>query len=144
MTTQELAKQALDCFVRKEREDETQFTCLKDEHPEWVQNMVHEAHGAKLPDDYCYSWIEAALQNIVDNGMDEDSIFERIDNEVDCYTSGLTEWLNSRNDRVFYLTEALEEVGMTDGFQALSMAQFKEISEVFGSVLQFLNGKAEE
>jgi len=43
--------------------------------------------------------------------------------EPDVYTSDLTNWLGSRNDFVYYLTEAITEYGAQDGFQALAITQ---------------------
>ena len=50
--------------------------------------------------------------------------------EPDCYTSDLTSWLNSNSRNVYYLTEALEEMEIRDGFQALSYAQSRYIDEI--------------
>lgn len=116
---------------------------LKDEHAnnEELKDLIRKAHGDKLPDDYCYEFIVEALDKIAEcqEGAREYDIIDAIyEIEADVYTSNLTSWLNSRADRVRYLTEALEECEIKDGFQALAVAQQKEKQEVALSVLKSL------
>ncbi len=144
LTLESIASEASKFFVRKEREDKTPYYCCKDDTPDWIHDLVSEAHGGKLPDDYIYNWIDSALSNIATGDMTEDNLFEYADREIDCYTPDLTSWLNSRCDRVYYLTQAIKERGATDGFQALTLAQFEEIWEVFQSVLNSIQKRLEE
>ena len=58
MELQELAREAYGYFITKKRADDTSYICTKDETPDWVREMVFEAHGDKLPDDYVYDWID--------------------------------------------------------------------------------------
>ena len=101
--------------------------------------------------DYSYEWLNSFLYDVIDfigytdfdnfdelNDLIQDKIFEWVDNEVDVYTSGLTEWLNNNNENVYYLTEVLEENEIKDGFKLLQIAQFKEIDEVFNSALNLM------
>jgi hypothetical protein len=90
-----------------------------------------------MPDDYRYKFIEDALIMIADQDEDADDL-DCPEIEADSYTSELTKWLHSRNDRVYYLTEALEEYEIKDGFQALQEAQLREREEVYHSVLSSL------
>lgn len=68
------------------------------------------------------------LDDTEENEIDIEELKERI-NEIDIdssiyvYTSDLTAWLNEDDNNVNYLTDALEEFNITDGFQALEMAQ---------------------
>lgn len=129
-TTIEKAEAISKAMEGKKRSDETEFVCLKDDSPEWMKDVIRTVHGDKLPDDTTYRFIEMAIDAIADCG-DEDEIEERLfELEPDVYTSDLTEWLHARNDHVYYLTEALEEYDLHDGFQALSVAQAKHIQEV--------------
>ncbi len=102
-----------------------------------------------MVDDYHYKWLAYCFERIqseiedydslenIDMDSVRDSIFEEID--PDCYTSRLTEWLNSRNSRVFYLTEALENFGeFKDGFQLLGAAQQIEMEEVYNMGIEFI------
>lgn len=114
----------------------------KDHENQLVVDLCFSAHdnGNMLPDDFRYSKIVDILDLIAEENDDYDHIIERIENiEPDIYTSDLTAWLHSRNDRVYYLTEALEEgIGITDGFQLLAYAQKKEIQEIGNAVLEYL------
>jgi hypothetical protein len=110
---------------------------MQDNVSEFTRELVYKAHAEMLPDDYKYSFVIEALELIADfNGEEYLDIITEI--EADIYTSGLTEWLNSNNSRVYYLTEALEEMDIKDGFQLLSYAQIKEKIEVFYIVIDYL------
>ena len=108
--------------------------------------MVDDYHYKWLA--YCFERIQSEIEDmnsLEDIDMDDirDSIFEEI--EPDCYTSGLTEWLNSKNSRVFYLTEALENFGeFKDGFQLLASAQQIEMEEVYSMGIEFIKWLIEE
>ena len=148
MTRQETATEALKYFETKTRDDGSQYVSYDYETtPQWIKDMVYSAHedGEYLPDDYRYSWIQEALSDFADanEDSDEDNIYEFVDSAVDCYTSGLTAWLNSDNRRVYYLTQAIEEQDCKDGFQLLSMAQFEEIKEVYYAVYHSLDEQSE-
>ena len=129
-----LAKELQAQMTTSERNDGTKYYHLKENHPKWMRDVVHGAHGDKLPDDTTYEFIDDALDIIcdLDDEATEDdireAIFERT--EADVYTSNLTAWLHARNDHVYYLTEALEKMEIKDGFQALMAAQQKHKEEV--------------
>lgn len=110
--------------------DNVWVTDLKEQ---WLTDLCHEAHGDKLPDNWCYQFIHEAL-----DAISETDNYEDIDLEADIYTNDLTKWLHSRVDRVYYLTQALEELEPKDGFQALAYAQYLEKREVLDSVKQSL------
>jgi len=135
-TVSELAKEALEWFETGTRDSGEEFVKTKDGRPEWLTNLIFTAHGDMVPDDHRYKFIEDALQYISD--QDEDADLDCPEIEADIYTSDLTKWLHSRNDRVCYLTEALEEYEIKDGFQALYLAQLCERGEVYDSVLNSL------
>jgi hypothetical protein len=135
-TVNELAREALEWFETGTRNNGEEFVKTKEGRPDWLENLIFTAHGNMMPDDYRYKFIEDALQYISD--QDEDADLDRPEIEADTYTSDLTKWLNSRNDRVYYLSEALEEYGTNDGFQALYLAQLCERGEVYDSVLSSL------
>ena len=144
LTLESIAKDAGGYFEQRTRDNGEKFYCTVDNTPDWITDMVREAHGDKLPDNYIYNWADSALDNIATGDMTEDNIHEYIDSEVDVYTAGLTAWLHSRCDRVYYLTEALDDFEPKDGFQALSMAQYAEIREVFNSVMGSIQARLEE
>ena len=136
-TVNELAKEALGWFITDTRDNGEEFVKTKDGRPDWLGNLIFTAHDGMLPDDYRYKFIENSLQYIADQDEDADDL-DCPEIEADSYTSELTKWLHSRNDRVYYLTEALEEYGTNDGFQALYLAQLCERGEVYDSVLSSL------
>ena len=135
-TVNELAREALEWFITDTRNNGEKFIKTKEGRPDWLENLIFTAHDDMLPDDYRYKFIEDALIMIAD--QDEDADLDCPEIEADIYTSDLTKWLHSRNDRVCYLTEALEEYEIKDGFQALYLAQLCERGEVYYSVLNNL------
>jgi len=111
-----------------------------------------EEKGVLNPfNDYTYEWLNDFLYSVVDllgyedfDDFDElsekisENLNEWVDSEVSVYTSDLTEWLNSSNSNVYYLTEVSEEYGQTDGFKLLAQAQYKAIEEVYNNALNCL------
>ena len=131
-------------FERKEvstdRNREGFIWINKDHDNEEVKDLCFTAHSGTLPDDFIYSRIVEALDCLSEREPeDEDKARERLEElEADIYTSDLTEWLNSSNNRVYYLTEALEQFECKDGFQALAIAQKLEIDEISNAVLDYI------
>lgn len=106
-----------------------------DKEYEPVRELIHK-HDILL-DDYQLKWFDEAIDEML-NGVNLDYFsYKDIENYefeylvADCYTSELTEWLNSRNERVYYITEVLEEFEIKDGFNLLQEAQLREMSEVY-------------
>jgi hypothetical protein len=134
MTIQEKASKAYDHFKQDTRNDGKKF--WKHDGPQWVTDLCHTAHGEMLPDDFRYKFIVEALSALADSDDPDE-----IELKADIYTSDLTGWLHSRNDRVCYLSEALEEFGrdLGDGFKLLAYAQYLEKREVLDAVKSFLN-----
>jgi hypothetical protein len=139
-----LAETALNCFEVRTRDNGNTYYCRKDGSPEWIQDMIHDAHGDMLPDDYRYGFVYDALNIIVEADCAGDRL-EGLDNSVDIYTSDLTSWLNSRTDRYSYVDQAIEEFGPFDSvISSISAGQLKEREEVFYSVLEFLKDLSDE
>jgi hypothetical protein len=114
------------------------FRKLKDDAPPWMTTVCRKAHddGNILPDDWRYILIEEAVDALAVHDDPDDA---RSSLEPDIYTSDLTAWLDSRNSRVEYLSEALTEYGsFRHGFQLLAAAQMIEKEEVFQQVLDAL------
>lgn len=133
-TIQGIAQEMLNNMEQKERTNGDKYYCNK-KQIEWQTKIIRKAHEEALPDDYKYEFINDALCALTDctPGEEEEAINEI---EPDCYTSNLTGWLHSRNDRAYYLTQALEEFDSKDGFQALSIAQQIEKQDVARLVLE--------
>jgi hypothetical protein len=142
---QELAKDALSFFYRKKRreDDENEIWVYRSDRPDWLQNLVHDAHGNMIPDDWRYSFIVEAL-NAIEENTDLDEACESLDSDI--YTSDLTGWLHSRNDRVGYVTDARDELGRGEGGlnEDNARGQLMEKYEVLNSVYKFLEELAEE
>lgn len=116
------------------REDGSTFICCKDDI-QWQRDIIHAVHGDRLPDDTIYNQIHDFLNDFRYSETEDDCQQSIMDTEADCYTSDLTAWLNERNDHVYYLTQALEEFDIKDGFQALAYAQKLYIDEIGYSLL---------
>lgn len=132
-TIQSVAKEMLKNLEKAKRTDGSSFVRTKKEI-KWQKDIIHNAHGDNLPDDYIYQFIEDALCVLADcrEGEEDDCIYQI---EADVYTSDLTKWLHSSNNRVYYLDEAISN-GAKDGFGLLAMAQTQEKQEVAQAVLQ--------
>lgn len=129
-----LAKEMQEQMTTGERKNGKTFYHLKNDHPQWMQDVIFAVHEEKLPDHTTYEFINDGLDiicDLEDNAHEDEireEIFDRI--EPDCYTSDLTGWLHERNDHVYYLTGVLEEMDVKDGFQALALAQTKHREDV--------------
>ncbi len=142
-TLQGLAEEMYDNFESRTRNDESKFYCLKD-RIQWQVDVCHKAHGDRLPNDDIYDCIVDALERFSECETEEemqDSVYEL---EAPVYTSTLTKWLHSSNYNVYYLTEALEEFDVKDGFQALTIAYNKMQTEVANAILNELVKRLEE
>lgn len=83
--------------------------------------------------------------DLIEDADDEDEAERMIEEmEPDVYTSSLTEWLNEHNAHVYYMTQAAEEYGTTDGFNQLQVAQKLCMEEVAREILEAVKEVAEE
>jgi len=138
-TIQTIAQEMCDNFELVKRDDGSEFYRAK-EIIDWQSDIVMEAHfdGDRMPNDDIYSRIDTFLS--IFSGLDEDATEEDFrtliyETEADVYTSDLTSWLNADNRNVYYLTEALEEYELKEGFQVLSIAQKLYIEEIGNGLL---------
>lgn len=137
-TIQTLAAEMAAAFEQAERSNGDTFRKLKDDAPDWMSEVCRKAHdnGEMWADDWRYVFIEQAVDALAGHA-DADAARDGL--EPDAYTSQLTGWLDSRNSRVYYLGEVMEEYGsFKDGIQLLAVAQLREKEEVFGQVLDAL------
>lgn len=143
-----LATEAASWMERATRDDGTEYRRFRDGHPDWLQDLAYAAHdnGGIWADDWRYEFIEAALDALADADPDADPEEVLYEIEPDILTSELTRWLDSRNSRVHYLSEVLEEYGSEgmDGFRLLALAQGREKQETASQVLAFIMERAEE
>lgn len=130
--------------------DDTRFIInddIKEKYPKLMDYLFNNDFQVR---DYYYEWGYEAIEQITEAIEETKSIEEikqtleqfEFDIEPDPYTSNLTEWLNSNNENVYYLTEALEQ-DIQDGFDLLAEAQRIAKDEVFegirATVLNLLN-----
>lgn len=143
-TIQELAQEMLDQFEVASRDNGEMFDRLKDNAPAWMKEVVHEAHGDMLPDDYRYSFIREAVELITDSDLDyddEDGLHDlRLELEPATYTGDRLRWLSSNLNRLDYVNSATEVYGHSDQGIAddIGLGQLMEKEEVFELVLNSL------
>jgi hypothetical protein len=150
MTTeiQDKAREAYDWFEiakRDEADPESSFVRLKDGAPEWITQLVYDAHGDFLPDDWRYDKIQDALEFIMDVEYPDDGSSEFADGAVDIYTADRIKWLGSNLNRASYCDEAARDYG--HGIDIVSMigwGQCMEAEEIYASVLNSLTKQTED
>lgn len=94
---------------------------------------------------------ETALDEVLNISNEEEMPLEEIENEltnaqeiaseysdslVEPNTSGLLKWYLEDINRVYYMEEAISELGAQDGFQVLSGGQFLYWEEVLNEVIE--------
>ena len=142
ITVQTLAEEAGRWFESAKRANGDDFYRRKDGAPQWIQDLVMDAHGDMMPDDWRYAFVVEALSALEESDDPDDIALE-----ADVYTSDLTSWAHSRADRIGYCDEAAEE-GMisadADMSDRLMAGQYREKEEVLNLVRAFLESRAEE
>lgn len=144
MTLQEKAQKYINQFDTITIQDTNKTrVILKDDASEELKLSVQNAHQDKLPRDFVYETYLRILEKICDYNTDsmdffDETRYEIVDSMVDIYTSDLVEWLGEDNNNVYYLSDAISD-GVEDGFQALQLAQYKAIDEIFPYVQELLS-----
>lgn len=140
ITIQILAAEVASSFEEATRSNGETFRKLKDDAPAWMTTICRKAHDVEmLPDDWRYVFIEQAVDALAEHN-DADEARDRL--EADIYTGDLTAWLHSRNSRVDYLGEVMQEYGpFKDGFYLLAAAQLQEKHETFQQVRDALQAE---
>ena len=153
-TVQSLAKVAAQSFETARRatgdtetgprENGEEYVRITKGSPDWVSEMVYEAHGEMFPDDWKYACISAACEWIAGSEDPWDEVSEFADAYVDVYTSDRIAWLASHLFRPGYCTEAAEEFGTEshDVIELIGLGQYYEANEVYSIVLGFLERQA--
>lgn len=136
-TMHDVARRAVSSFETARRRDDSQYSRLKDDSPQWLHELVFQAHnnGQILPDDWRYRFTVDALSHIADADHGATRTDLRDDIEADVYISDLTNWLGSHTIRLGYCDEALTMLGRTGTLsQLLAEGQILERQEVFDIV----------
>ena len=142
MSIQKSAQECLEYLVTKTRDNGDSFVCLKNDRLEWMQTLTRIAHSDQMPNDFRYEFIESALTALANHNDLDDA---RDSLEADIYTSELTAWLHSRNDRTWYVDEAIREFGKGETLDNdLMMGQLFERYEVFDLIVDYLVSMEEE
>ena len=141
MTVKELATKLAEALETKKRINGDDFVSLRDGSPQWMTDVIRTVHGDKMPDDTTYAFIKRCAIAIADGDDDSHEAIYQI--EPDVYTNDLTAWLHARVDHVYYLTEALQEFGAKDGFDALQTAQVTQIQEIGEALIGALQAAEE-
>ena len=141
-----VVKEARQCFKRLENEKIWVFTDKAlNEKLELYEKFSDLIHTTEADMDFIYEQIVNCLDLISDSDIKsiaeaQDLMHEGVDGHVDVYTANLTSWLASNIDHVYYLTRALEEHEPKDGFEALALAQYLAIEEIWQEVIQIIEG----
>lgn len=150
-TLQDIATEAYRGFETAHRGDDPEqpFTRLRDEYRDtWLYEIVYDAHGDFLPDDWRFDCIRAACGFLADmDGSDDpdDWSHEFADSHVDAYNAARFAWLASHIQRQGYCDEATAEFGPAETItDAIGRGQYLEAREVFEAVLQGLRERLDE
>ena len=148
----QLAKEMQDQFKLIRREDGSEIWVLKDDHPEWMQDVMYAAHsdGASLPDDTVYDLAHDCINAIAecDKEDDADTLRDAIDEiEPEYRTWQLFTWAARWSE---YIDEVCSEFGGTmikssSELEAmLRMAQSLQIERIGGLIIEALEELASD
>lgn len=126
-------EQLQQAFEKRSRDNGETFVALRDGSPQWMKDLMHEAHDDMLPDDTRYAMIDECVDALTEYDDWEDCTHEIADGLVDVYNSDLTKWLASHNLRAYYIDEAQREGLISedaDEFQRIGVGQYCEYLEI--------------
>lgn len=130
-------------FQEKTRPCGHSFTCLKDDAPEDLQDLIRSIHFGHfyeaLPNDWIYENILAAFIDMEEN-YDFDSILQCL--EADIYHNDLVIWL-SNSFAAEYCNEYLEESSPKNIWDILQSGNYRAKQAIYFAVNDFLVSKKE-
>lgn len=134
------AREAARYFVGKSREDGSEFTTLRDDRPDWVQQLVYDSHDGMLPDDWRYECIYQAVCFVRDCEDWDDRADEFANDMIDTNSADLIDWLGSHSSRAGWVQEARDEFGDagSDIWDEIARGQLYEARDVFALVTRGL------
>lgn len=151
-----LAAAFASAFMTKAFDNGESRIVLRDGAPDWMTEIVREAHGGMMPNDQSYSMILAVANEIDDLLRDnsdqtaddlDDARHERIDSLIPVYNTERTAWLASHLDRAEYVNEAIRTYGTgtncPDIFDLLAMGINTELSYIWDAIERGLTAQAE-
>lgn len=129
---------------------------LRDGAPDWMIEIVREAHDGMMPNDESYNMILAVANEIDDllrerpdlTADDLDEVrHERIDSLIPVYNTERTAWLASHLDRAEYVNEAIRDYGVgtldPDIFDLIAMGINVELRNIWAAVERGLIAQTE-
>ncbi|HSV98485.1 MAG TPA: hypothetical protein VLM75_16315 [Spirochaetota bacterium] len=128
-TLQQAAREYLEFFELRTTENGESWRPVEGA-PSGLRRIVRNAHGDYMPDDHRYNFIVEALRLLA-----ECADVECVEVVPDNDPSRLTGWLNSKINRIQYMTIAMAEFKPKDSLQLLKAAQYIERKEVLEAVI---------
>ena len=126
---------------------------LKEKAPEWVIDMVREAHGTDiLPDDFRFIKIRQVLHCLMDTEAFSHECWEscedvwRMPSELtSIYNTELTTWLASHLSRIGQVDEAMDDHdrSASDLIHMLSVGQEYEIQGILNRLIEAIDERVE-
>lgn len=137
ITIETIAQEMADSFITAERNSGESYTKLKSSAPDWVTDLVYEAHGGMLPDDWRYKCISEACEAIADGTSGEEFA-----DDVDVFSADLYDWLSSHGARRAYTDDARAEFGPGENIDNdIMRGQYMERLEVYDLVYAELENR---
>lgn len=115
------------------RPDDEKFITCKAGAPDWVKDIVFDAHDNMLVNDYSYEYVNDALEVIMETDSQEDAQ-ECMENRTEIYNSEMIKWLASNLGRAEYVDEAVSNYGYKDLYSALQLGMAFERAKVLDIV----------
>lgn len=148
-----LAAAFASAFMTKAFDNGESRIVLRDGAPDWMTEIVREAHDGMMPNDQSYSMILAVANDIddllsYDPETDLDDIrHERIDSLIPVYNTERTAWLASHLDRGEYVNEAIRTYGTgtqtPDIYDLLALGIDVELVMIWEAIERGLRAQAE-
>jgi hypothetical protein len=149
MTISELAREAAGYFETATRDNGESFVKTRDDRPEWLTELILDAHENMMPEDWRYEAISRVLDEIANRELEtaddvRDDAHEIADGLTEVYNGALIQWLGSNLSRVGYVDEVLAQGIAENTGQLLMLAQSMEYQEIIESVAQSLESRLGE
>ncbi len=133
-TVADMAIELAEAFEARTRADGTEYTCLRDDAPEWARDAVMMAHGDALPNDWMYAACADAARDIASRGdVDDECAYIWADHTADVYHHALARWLADVPGAWGACEEARDEcAGQVDSLDdLLRRGQFTMLASIY-------------